>query len=143
MWELWLILAGVFLVLEIITVGFMVFWFAVGALLAMIVSFFTDNVVIQFLVFLVTSTLLLIFTKPIVNKILPKEIVKTQSSDIDGKVGIVTIDIEPLQGKGQVKIGNEKWSAKSADDVFIPTGTEVIVEKVDGVKAIVRKVNKN
>lgn len=36
MWQFWLILAGLFLILEIITVGFLVFWFSVGALVAMV-----------------------------------------------------------------------------------------------------------
>ncbi len=140
MWSAWLILAGIFLVIEIITVGFMVFWFAVGAIAAMVVSFFTSSILIQSLVFVVTSTVLLIFTRPLVSKLLPKEVIPTQSSEIAGKVGIVTIDIEPLEGKGQIKVGNEKWSAKSADDIFIPSGTEVIVERIDGVKAIVKKI---
>ena len=32
MWQIWLIVAGVCFVLEIATVGFLIFWFAVAAL---------------------------------------------------------------------------------------------------------------
>ena len=39
MWYVWLIISGLFLVLEMITVGFLVFWLAIGALFAMLVSF--------------------------------------------------------------------------------------------------------
>ena len=46
MWYIWLIAAGVFFVVEIMTVGFMVFWLGVAALLACIVSLFTENLVI-------------------------------------------------------------------------------------------------
>ena len=47
MWYVWLIISGLFLVLEMITVGFLVFWLAIGALFAMLVSFFTSNLIIQ------------------------------------------------------------------------------------------------
>ena len=45
MWQIWLIIAGLFFVAEMITVGFLVFWLGVGALFAMVVSFFTSNLI--------------------------------------------------------------------------------------------------
>lgn len=143
MWQFWLIIAGAFVILEIATMGFLVFWFALGALAALVVSLITDSILIQAIVFLVVSTILLFATKPLVNKIMPKDsFVKTNSYSIEGKVGRVTIDIEPVEGKGQVKVGGESWSAKSADDTYIPKDTEVIVEKIEGVKVIVKPLTK-
>ena len=55
MWYVWLIISGLFLVLEMITVGFLVFWLAIGALFAMLVSFFTSNLIIQTTVFVISS----------------------------------------------------------------------------------------
>ena len=54
MWQLWLISAGLFFVLEIATTGFLVFWFGIGCLFAMVTSFFTDNVllILPFLLFI-------------------------------------------------------------------------------------------
>ena len=144
MWHIWLIIAGAFVILEIATMGFLVFWFAVGALAAMVVSFFVENILIQSIVFVVVSTILLFATKPFVNKVMPKDsYVKTNSYSIEGKIGKVTIDIEPLEGKGQVKVSGEAWSAKSADDTYIPKDTEVVIEKIEGVKAIVKPLIKN
>lgn len=143
MWQFWLITAGAFVILEIITVGFFVFWFAIGALAALVVSLLIDNILIQAIVFLVVSTILIFATKPLVNKLMPKDsYVKTNSYSIEGKVGRVTVDIEPVEGKGQVKIGGESWSAKSTDDTYIPKDTEVIVEKIEGVKVIVKPLTK-
>ena len=143
MWQFWLIAAGFFIVLEIATMGFLVFWFAIGALAALVISFVTDSILIQALVFLVVSTLLLFATKPLVNKFLPNDsLVKTNSYSVEGKVGKVIIDIEPIEGKGQVKVSGETWSAKSADETYIPKDTEVIVEKIEGVKVIVKPLNK-
>ena len=63
MWQIWLIAAGVFLVLEIFTVGFLVFWLGIGCLLAMLVSFVTDSIIIQTAVFVISSGLLIFATK--------------------------------------------------------------------------------
>lgn len=138
MWQFWLIVAGIFLVIEIATVGFLVFWFGIGALFAMITSFFTDNLIIQTVVFILSSTVLLFFTRPFVNKFSPKEKVKTNAFSIIGKKGIVTQTINPITGEGQVKVGSEVWSAKSYEDVKIEKGLEVEVLDIDGVKAVVR-----
>ena len=69
MWYVWLILAGIFMIGEIITNGFLIFWLGLGALLAMLVSFFTDSLVIQIAVFAGTSTLFILFTKPLLQKL--------------------------------------------------------------------------
>lgn len=144
MWKIWLVLSGIFVILEIINVSFFIFWFAIGALVAMVASFFINNLILQISIFVVSSTILLFATKPFVRKILDKNIsVKTNAYSIEGKVGKVITDIEPLEGKGQVKINNEVWSAKSENDVAIPKDTEVIIEKIDGVKAIVKPLIKN
>lgn len=138
MWQLWAILAGLFFVIEIATIGFLVFWFGIGALIAMVVSLFTDNLVIQTIVFILSSTILLFFTRPFVNKFSSNNKVQTNAFSIIGKKGIVTQTIDPISGEGQVKIGTETWSAKSSDKVKIEKGMEVEVLEIDGVKAVVK-----
>lgn len=138
MWQFWIILAGIFFVIEMATVGFLVFWFGVGSLLAMIVSLFTSNIAIQTAVFVFSSTLLLFFTRPFVNKFSKKDDVQTNAYSIIGKRGIVIKDIDPISGKGQVKIGTEVWSAKSEDNRKIEKGLEVEILEIDGVKVVVK-----
>lgn len=139
MWQMWLVIAGAFLIVEIISLGFLMFWFSMGALIAMVSSFFIKSVLVQSIIFLVTSTILLFATKPLVKKILPDEAtIKTNASSVEGKVGKVIVDIEPVEGKGQVKINGETWSAKSLDNSYISKDTEVIIEKIEGVKVIVK-----
>jgi len=72
MWQFWLLLAGFFLIIEIINVGFLVFWFAVGSLVAMIFSLFCSNVIIQTTIFLIASVILLFATRPFVRKVMRK-----------------------------------------------------------------------
>lgn len=138
MWHIWLILAGVFFVIEAFTIGFLVFWFGIGALLAMVVSIFTDNIFLQSAVFIISSTILLFFTRPFVNRFSKNNNVQTNAFSIIGKKGIVTQTIDPISGKGQVKVGSEKWSAKSLNDSKIEEGLEVEVVEIDGVKAVVK-----
>lgn len=141
MWQIWLIIAGACLIIEMLTVGFLVFWFAMGALIAMAVSFFIDNVVIQTTIFIITSTILLFATKPFVEKFQKSTPnYKTNSASIEGEKGIVTSDINEASGSGKVKVHTEVWSAKSFDGNDIPSGTEVTVEKIEGVKAIVKPI---
>ena len=59
----WLILFVVLIILELCTVNLTTIWFAFGALLAYIVSLFTDNVMIQTTVFLIVSVITLLFTR--------------------------------------------------------------------------------
>ena len=99
MWYIWLIIAGIFLILEIITVGFLVFWLAIGALFAMVVSLFTSNIVIQTAVFVISSIALIFFTKPLVKKITKSdESVVTNAYSVVGKKAIVIQDINPTLG---------------------------------------------
>lgn len=143
MWQIWLILAGVFLILEIFTVGFLIFWLSIGSLLAMIVSFFTDSIIVQMSVFVAFSTILIFATRPFVQKFAQnKNSIKTNVYSIIGKTGIVVEEINPIKSTGQIRIDGEIWSTRSKNAVIIPKGSEVEVLEVEGVKTIVApKVN--
>ena len=140
MWQIWLITSGIFFICEIITVGFLVFWLGVGALIAMLVSFFTSNIIIQMSVFVVSSGLLIFATRPLVNKISKKDVVPTNVYSLIGKKAVVTEDIDWVTGKGQIKFEGEIWSAKSKEQVNIPVGSEVEIVSIEGVKAFVKPI---
>lgn len=143
MWQMWLIIAGVCLVIEIMTVGFLIFWFAIGALFAMIVSLFTDNLIIQTSVFVISSGIMIFATKPFVKKFVnTKNTIQTNVYSTIGKIGIVTKDIDSIHSLGQVKVDGEVWSAVGIDDMNIPQGTEVEIKEIKGVKAIVSPIQK-
>lgn len=144
MWQFWLIAAGVFFIAEIATMGFLVFWLGVGSLFAMIVSFFTDNLVVQTAVFVISSIILLLTTKPFVNKFVnKKKNVKTNCYSLIGDEGIVTEDINTLESTGQVKVNGEVWSATCDDDLTIAKGSAIKVVKVNGVKLFVKPIKED
>ena len=139
MWQFWIILSGLFFIFEMATTGFLVFWFGAGSLIAMVTSLFTSSLAIQTTVFVFSSTILLFFTRPFVDKFTKKEnVVQTNAYSIIGRKGIVVKEIDPISGQGQIKVGTEVWSAKSLEDKKIEKGSEVEVTKIDGVKAVVK-----
>lgn len=140
MWYVWLILAGIFLIGEVLTSGFLIFWFSLGSLIAMIVSLFIPNVTVQTAIFLISSVILILATKPLIKKFANTKTVKTNAQAIIGKKGLVTKDINSIKATGQVKIEGELWSAIGKDDMDIPKGTEVKVNEIKGVKVIVTPV---
>ncbi|HCC04125.1 MAG TPA: NfeD family protein [Clostridiales bacterium] len=140
MWPFWLIIAGLCLVIEIYTVGFFIFWFGIGALFALLVSFLTSNLFIQIVVFLVSSSLLVILTKPLMKKFTKNEkTVPTNFFSLSGKQGIVTKKIDSDNSTGQVKVKGELWSAISDKD--IEKDAKVKILGVDGVKLKVEKID--
>ena len=142
MWQIWLIIAGLCFIIEMATVGFFVFWFGIGALISMVVSiFFPENIILQAVIFVISSVILLLLTKPLVNKFTKKDKkIETNAYSIIGKKGIVVQDINPTFGVGQIKIAGEVWSAKTSDETTIEKGTEIKVIQIDGVKAVVEPV---
>ena len=142
MWILWLIAAGIFFVAEIFTAGFLIFWLGVAALVSMVISFFIDNVIIQGTVFVILSWILMFLTRPLVDRFItkPDDKVATNAYSIIGKRGIVTKEINEISGTGQIKVGTEVWSAKSLDSSKIEEGSEVEINSINGVKAVVTKV---
>ena len=140
MWQMWLIISGVFFIIEIITVGFLVFWLGVGALLAMLVSLITDNIIIQTTVFVLSSGALIFLTKPLAKKFTKSDTVKTNAFSLIGKTAIVTKSIDSKLGVGQIKVNGEIWSAKTTETDIISEGSEVEIVEIDGVKVVVKPI---
>jgi Membrane protein implicated in regulation of membrane protease activity len=138
MWYFWLILAGIFVIAEIATVGFLIFWLSLGSLCAMLTSFFTDNIIIQTAVFVVTSVLFIFLTRPLAKKLAKTDnTLVTNAFSIIGKKAIVIKEVNPTLGVGQIKIDGQVWTAKSTNEEIISEGTEVLILNIDGVKAVV------
>lgn len=138
MWKIWIIISGIFLIFEMMTVGFLVFLFAIGSLFAMIVSFFTDSLIIQTATFVISSTLLVIFVRPVMQKFLTKNSISTNAKSIIGKKAIVTKKVDVYSEAGQIKVNGEIWTAVGENGATYEKGSEVEVVAIDGVKAIIK-----
>lgn len=140
-WQIWLIIAGVCFVIEIITVGFLVFWFAIAALIVAALSLFINNLIAQTAIFIVLSSLLILFTRSFSKKITKSDNTITNSNRLIGKTAIVKKAISS-DNMGQVKIEGELWSAVLDSDysLTIPEGSTVKINAISGVKLIVEPI---
>ena len=140
---MWLILLACFLVVEAITVGLTTIWFAGGALVAAIASGLGAGILIQWVLFLVISLVLLIFTRPLAVRYMNKGVPKTNVNSLIGERAVVIQKINNLEQSGQVRINDIEWTARTADDgEEIPTGAVVEIEEIRGVKLIVKEISK-
>ncbi|MCD7825994.1 MAG: NfeD family protein [Clostridiaceae bacterium] len=129
----WLIAAGVFLALEILTLGLTSVWFAGGAFIAFFAALCHAPLWIQIVVFLAVSILLLLFTRPVVEKHLNNSRAKTNVDSLVGRQGKVTEEINNFNQTGKVILDGMEWTARSAGtEELIPAGVRVEVQKVRG-----------
>ncbi len=135
----WIAFAVFMLICEALTTQLVSIWFVIGGACAALSCMFTDNILIQSIVFIVVSLACLIATRPLVKKMkLKKE--PTNSDRLIGRVGIVTVDIVNKLGEGQVNVDGKVWSAKSFDDREIKSGANVRISSIEGVKLVVEVV---
>lgn len=137
----WIIVAVACGILEIFSLGLTTIWFSLAALLAWLAAEFNLPFIVQLIVFLLAAAVLLYYTRPFVRNILKVGTTKTNIHSLIGKVGIVTVKINSLDGTGQVRVSGQIWSAKSNDDEEIEENEKVEILGVEGVKLIVKKVN--
>ena len=82
---IWFILIFAFLIIEALSFNLITIWFAFGSLCAFISTYFTDNLIIQIVVFTFFTIISLIFTKPLLDKFINKNVTKTNIDMIIGK----------------------------------------------------------
>ncbi len=133
----WIIFAVFMLICEALTTQLVSIWFVIGGVAAAVTCIFTDNILVQSIVFLVVSLVCLFATRPLVKKFINSKKQPTNSDRLIGRVGIVTMDIINKKGEGQVNVDGKIWSAKSADEREIKSGANVKVSSIEGVKLIV------
>lgn len=140
----WLVLFVVFLVAELVTAGALVsIWFCIGALVALAAAYFGAAFWLQMTLFFVVSIGLLLGTKPFLKKHLDPKTMATNADRILQNRGIVEEEINNLKGQGAVKIDGKSWTARNIDgEAVIPVDAEVLVVGIEGVKAMVKVVEK-
>ena len=136
---IWLIIMAVMIVVEISVPGLVSIWFAAGSLVAYVSSLLGAGTAVQVMVFVLVSLLLLLLTRPLAQKYINMRAPKTNKDSIPGRSAIVTEEVNNLAATGQVTIDGLPWTARSAGEEIIPVGEEVVVEKIEGVKCIVKR----
>lgn len=133
----WLGVAILFAIGELLTTSLTLIWFSIGALVVLLLSSFVKSIILQVLIFAIISiSLLVLVTKKIVKK---DENYKyeTNLQGILSKKGIVKEEILPYK-TGLVTINGEEWSAVGINNEKIEKGSTIEVIKIEGVKLVVK-----
>lgn len=135
----WLGLTVLFGVLEAVTVQIVSIWFAGGAVCAMIAYAFGAAEAVQIAVFILSSAVLLLLTRPFVKRMTKGKKVSTNADSLIGKTAIVTKRTDELGLSGEAKVAGSIWTICSSDGAPIEENEKVTVEKIEGVKLIVKR----
>lgn len=133
---MWLIIILFLGFIEAITVNLVTIWFVISGIASLILSFFIDDFIIQFSVFVILGILLLITTRSWLNKVFKINKYKTNLDRVIGMRGIVTEKITK-NSPGEVKVDGKRWMAIS--DKTINVDNDVKILEIDGVKLKVEK----
>lgn len=133
----WLALLVLFAIAEAVTVGLVSVWFAAGALVALLATFFTSNIWLQIFLFLAVSAVAMAVLRPLARRYVLPTVVPTNADRVIGRQAVVTEAIDNLNGKGAVVVFGVAWTARSEDGAPIPEGTTVTVNRIEGVKLFV------
>lgn len=122
---LWLIALVIFIIAEAATMTLVSVWFAVGSLGAVIAAAAGANLLVQFIVFAALSALMLVFTRPMIKKLLPNRYIPTNSELDIGKEALVISRVDG--NNGRVRLDGIDWNAVSDNGGVIEEGTSVTV----------------
>lgn len=140
-YQIWLIAAIVLVIIELLTAGFGVICFAIGALFSALVAFLDANLVWQLVVFAVASVLSFVFLRPVLLRLLDKKSkdVKTNADALIGKTAIVSETVDPDKNLGRVAVDGDDWKAVSVDGSVIDKGEKVQIVSRDSIILTVKK----
>lgn len=134
LWVVWLIVAGILFIFEMMTLTFYLLWLGIGALAALAVALVApEDILLQVVAGCLVALVLTVFSKAITKRLRSSKGFKDAVDEMVGKQGIVVENIDPGQ-YGIVKVGGDTWSAtskqalKSGDRVFVVKRGNAILE---------------
>ena len=137
-WVIWVILAVVLGVAEIFTLTAALGLLGIASLLTAATAAIGLPVLLQLLVFAVTSTAGLVVIRPLVKRNAIRQPPPARFG-VEALVGKPAYVLSEVTGHdGRIRLAGEEWSARAYDETLvIPTGTTVDVIEIDGATALV------
>lgn len=134
-WWMWLIIAALCGIIEMMSMTFFLLWVAVGAVLGMILSLLHLPLLWQIAGFCLASVALFLSTRPLMRDWKEKKTYVSRMETLVGSRGVTETAIVPGR-LGMVHIAGETWSAVA--DEMIPRGATVIVQEVRSSLVVVK-----
>jgi membrane protein implicated in regulation of membrane protease activity len=135
---LWTIFAVVMAIGEIFTAGFFLLPFAIGAGAAAILAWAGSPLLAQWLVFFGVSLFSLAYLRRFINRQDEGDQPRIGANRWIGLKGVVIEDIDPVHGKGMVRVSTEEWRAVAPHP--IQAGEKIVVTEVRGARLVVEPV---
>ena len=134
---IWAVVLAFTLLLEFFTVDFFACCFAAGAVVPLILAACGVNVYWQVGVFFVMTILALCAARPLLKRFIKRPTVPTNVDQNFGKTARLLGDV--VEGQSSIKINDVVWTV--ACEVPLKQNDEVVIERVEGNKMIVRPVS--
>ena len=136
-WVIWIIVAAVLGVAEIVTLTAALGLLAVAALIAAAAAALGVGPGVQFAAFTVAAVAGIVVVRPLVRRHLRRA--PRQRFGVTALEGRQAHVVQEVTGQaGRVRIGGEEWSARAYDETLvIPAGTTVDVIRIEGATALV------
>lgn len=123
---------------EAATLALVSIWFAVGALCATFAAYAGLSLAAQLLMFVAVSIAACVAVRPLARRFIEPNVVPTNADRLLGQEARVTETIDNESPSGAVYVDGKTWTARSSGGEVIPAGEMVEIERMEGVKLIVR-----
>ena len=142
LWHIHIIVALIFIIIEIFTNGFAVICFAFGAMGSAVASACDASIEMQLLCFCLCTLLAFVAVRPFLLKFFYRrnDAVKTNAEALIGRRAIVSETIDNVSGTGRVSIDGDDWKATTEDDATIAKGSHVTITKIDSIILTVKQI---
>lgn len=136
-WIVWLVIAAILGIAEVTTLTLALGLLAIGALAGALTAALGLPLIVQLIVFGLSSAAGLAVIRPIaVRHIRQPPLLRSGTAALVGREALALTEV--TRHSGRVRIGGEEWSARPYDPgVIIPQGADVDVLAIEGVTALV------
>lgn len=136
LWQMWVVIAVVCLILELMAGDFFIICFSIGALFASLAAALGGGIYLQLAVFAIFTLVSLFWVRPFAKRYLRRgEDQRVSNADaLMGRQGRVVETIS-ANGSGRVQIDGDIWKAVSRETADIPEGS--LVQVVDRQSTII------
>ena len=140
-WQIWVIAALLFFIVEIFTSGFAIACLSVGCLFSAVGAALKLSMTWQVALFALGAFLAFIFIRPFVLKLMDKKTQTTVTTNMDNLIGRKAIVTERIEkdGYGRVKIDGDDWKARLEDDGEAEVGEKVTILSNESIILTVKK----
>ena len=140
-WVVFLIIAALLAVGEVLTLGFFLAPFAVGALAGMVAELVGASLALSFTLAIVVSVASLGVVRPIARRHrLTRPSLRTGVDALVGEEAMVVQTVDNEANAGAVRLAGEVWTARAFDEKVIESGRRVHVVEIRGATALVSEL---